>query len=115
MGEPVTGAGEPRRWLFSAPIDLLVFGATALISLLLVAIGPSSARPDGPAAPEWAWVTGVLLGDVAHVWSPASLVYPDPAERRRRPVLYAAVPAAVFAAGMALYAGGEAVFWRALA
>jgi hypothetical protein len=104
-------AGATTRWLFSAPIDLAMFGGTALVSLALVLAGP----PAGAPAPEWTWITGVLLVDVAHVWSTAFVVYLDPAEWRRRPVLYATTPLAAFAAGVALYASGEAVFWRALA
>lgn len=107
VGERATG----KRWLFSAPIDLALFGGTALVSLLLVAAGPSS----GTASPEWTWITGVLLVDVAHVWSTAFVVYLDPVEWRRRPALYAIAPLVAFAAGVALYAWGEAVFWRALA
>ena len=100
-----------RRWLFSAPIDLAIFGGTALVALLLVAVGPSG-QAESPA---WTWITGVLLVDVAHVWSTAFVVYLDPAERRRRPALYAITPLAAFAAGVALYACGEGVFWRVLA
>ncbi|HEX3763522.1 MAG TPA: hypothetical protein VHW23_32725 [Kofleriaceae bacterium] len=103
-----------RRWLFSAPIDLAVFGGTAALSLVLVLTGPWLGAGAGDA-PEWTWVTGVLGVDVAHVWSTAFVVYLDPAEWRRRPALYASVPLAAFAAGVALYAAGEAVFWRALA
>ena len=106
-----------KRWLFSAPIDLAVFGGTAVLALLLVVAGP--ALGTGGAAPEWSpewtWITGVLLVDVAHVWSTAFVVYLDPAEWRRRPALYAIVPLAAFGAGVVLYARGEAVFWRALA
>lgn len=108
-----------RRWLFSAPIDLAVFGGTALVALGLVVAGPAlgAAAPDlaPDAVPEWTWITGVLLVDVAHVWSTAFVVYLDPAEWRRRPALYAVAPLAAFAAGVALYAAGETVFWRALA
>jgi hypothetical protein len=108
----VTARAAPARtWLFSRPIDLAVFGGTALVSLALVLVGPR----DGAGSPEWTWITGVLLVDVAHVWSTAFVVYLDPAELRRRPALYAVVPLATFAAGVALYAWGEAVFWRALA
>jgi hypothetical protein len=110
----IPGAASARRWLFSAPLDLAVFGGTAAISLLLVLAGPWLGAGRG-AAPEWTWVTGVLLVDVAHVWSTAFVVYLDPAEWRRRPALYAITPLAAFAAGVALYARGEAVFWRALA
>ena len=97
------------RWLFSAPIDLAVFGGTAAIALALVALGPSR------EAPEWSWITGVLLVDVAHVWSTAFVVYLDPAEWRRRPALYAGVPIAAFVAGIGLYAWGEGAFWRTIA
>ncbi|HEY0189955.1 MAG TPA: hypothetical protein VGC42_02460 [Kofleriaceae bacterium] len=100
-----------KRWLFSAPIDLALFGGTAIVSLILVLFGPRS----GSDAPEWTWITGVLLVDVAHVWSTAFVVYLDPAEWRRRPALYAGTPIACFAIGCAAYAAGEAVFWRGLA
>lgn len=100
-----------KRWLFSAPLDLAIFGGTALVSLLLVLAGPSA----GSESPEWAWITGVLLVDVAHVWSTAFVVYLDPAEVRRRPALYAIAPLLAFAVGVALYACGEAVFWRVIA
>jgi hypothetical protein len=110
----IPGAASARRWLFSAPLDLAVFGGTAAISLLLVLAGPWLGAGGG-AAPEWTWVTGVLGVDVAHVWSTAFVVYLDPAEWRRRPALYAGAPLAAFTIGVALYAAGEAVFWRALA
>jgi hypothetical protein len=104
-------AAPAKRWLFSAPIDLALFAGTAIVALLLVPIGPSS----GAESPEWTWITGVLLVDVAHVWSTAFVVYLDPAERQRRPALYAFTPLAAFAAGVALYVAGEGVFWRVLA
>jgi hypothetical protein len=106
-------AASRSRWIFSAPIDLAVFGGTAVVALALVALGPVlDARGD---APEWSWITGVLLVDVAHVWSTAFVVYLDPAEWRRRPVLYAGAPLAALALGIALYAWGEGPFWRAIA
>jgi hypothetical protein len=100
-----------NRWLFSAPIDLAVFGGTAAIALALVLVAPAT-----PHEPEWTWVTGVLLVDVAHVWSTMFVVYLDPAERKRRPVLYLGVPIACFGAGVLVYGlAGEAVFWRVVA
>ena len=47
-----------RRWLFSAPVDLALFGGTALISLVLLTAGPTSPSNESP---EWAWIVGVLL------------------------------------------------------
>jgi hypothetical protein len=111
-------AQAPRRagrsWLFSAPIDLAVFGGTAAIALVLVALGPQLGAGSGDS-PEWSWITGVLLVDVAHVWSTAYIVYLDPVEWRRRPELYLAVPVAAYVAGVGLYACGEGVFWRVIA
>ena len=98
------------KWLFSAPLDLAVFGGTALVALILVAMMPAHESGTGT------FVVGVILVDVAHVWSTAFIVYLDPAEWRRRPGLYAGVPLACFAVGVALYAyGGDGAFWTAIA
>jgi hypothetical protein len=102
-----------KRWLFSAPLDLAVFGGTAVIALVLVALAP--AMGIGAESPEWSWITGVLLVDVAHVWSTIFVTYLDPTEWRRRPVLYAVTPIVVYAAGVGLYAWGPGPFWRAIA
>ena len=98
-----------KKWLFSRNIDLAVFGGTALVALILVALMPT--HESGAAT----FVVGVILVDVAHVWSTAFIVYLDPAEWRRRPGVYAGVPLACFAAGVALYAWGEGPFWTTIA
>jgi hypothetical protein len=98
-----------RRWLFSAPVDLAVFGGTAVIALGLVALAPVF------SSPRVSWIAGVILVDVAHVWSTAFVVYLDPAEWRRRPTLYAGVPILAFIGGVFLYAWGEGPFWRTIA
>jgi len=91
-------------------VDLVVFGGTAIIALILVALLP--AHEAGPVT----FISGVVLVDVAHVWSTAFVVYLDPAEWQRRPAIYAGVPVACFAAGVAVYAwGGEGPFWTAIA
>jgi hypothetical protein len=102
-----------RRWLFSAPVDLAVFGGTAVIALVLVALAPTMGI--GKDAPEWSWITGVLLVDVAHVWSTAFVVYLDPVEWKRRPLLYGLTPVAAYAIGFALYSSGPGPFWRVIA
>ena len=106
-------SGSTTSWLFGWRLDLALFGGTAAIALLL-ALG---APPAFVAAePEWSWIVGVLLVDVAHVWSTAFVVYLDPAEWRRRPLLYGGAPLALFLAGVALYAaGGPGAFWRVVA
>jgi hypothetical protein len=103
-----------KRWLFSAPVDLAVFGGTAVVALMLVALAPTMGI--GKDAPEWSWIAGVLLVDVAHVWSTSFVVYLDPVEWKRRPLLYGITPIVMFALGVALYAaGGPGAFWRCIA
>jgi hypothetical protein len=106
-------SADGKRWLFSRRADLALFGGTALVALTLVALAP--AMGIGSESPEWSWITGVLLVDVAHVWSTTFVVYLDPVEWKRRPLLYALTPVAMFALGVALYAWGPGPFWRFIA
>ena len=104
----------PSPWLFSRRTDLLAFGAPALASLALVALGLVTGAASGDTPPVL-WLCAVVGVDVAHVWSTGYRVYGDPAELRRRPLLYLGVPALAYAAGVALHLCGSAVFWRVLA
>jgi hypothetical protein len=102
------------RWIFSRRVDLGVFGGSALASLVLLAVGARLGLLHDDA-PEWTWVTAVLLVDVAHVWSTGFLIL-DPGERARHGRLWILVPVVGYAAGVTLYAAaGAAAFWRALA
>jgi hypothetical protein len=106
-------AARPSAWIFSRNVDLAVFALPALVSLALCA-GASEARSG--ASPEWVWVVGVLLVDVAHVWSTGFITYLNPSELRRRPELYGLVPGAGWVLGVLLYSlGGAGLFWRCLA
>lgn len=120
--EPVarTAGGIPSAegtsrggWIWSAPVDLGVFGGSAAASLLLVLVGPRLS-PDG-ALPAWGFFVLVVCIDVAHVWSTLYRTYLDWVELSRRPFLYAGVPLAVFAVGVALHRWSALAFWRALA
>lgn len=102
-------------WLWSPRLDLAIFVGTASIALSLVALGPLLGVPPNGDGPEWTWIVGVLMVDVAHVWSTAFVVYLDPVEFRRRRALYLAVPIVAWLVGIALYQLGEASFWRAVA
>jgi hypothetical protein len=98
-------------------VDVAAFGGSAALSFVALAIGWRFGWLGGEKAdtPEWTWIAGVLLIDVAHVWSTLFRTYLDPAELRRRPALYSIVPIAGLVAGIGLYAVGSAVFWRGLA
>lgn len=101
-----------RPWLFSRRTDLLAFGAPALVSVVLVAIGLLVGVRDTPPG---VWLAAVVGVDVAHVWSTVYRVYADPAEVRRRPVLYLGVPLIAWMAGVALHLRSPGLFWRCLA
>lgn len=105
---------ENSRWLFSRNLDLSVFLGSAVVSLLLLAVGWRLGILNDES-PDWTWITAVLLIDVAHVWSTTFRVYFDIGEVKRRFWLYLLVPVAGYAVGVALYSEGELVFWKALA
>ena len=112
----LSNAGDQinHRWLFSAPVDLSVFLGSAILSLVLLAVGWRFGILNNES-PDWTWISAVLLIDVAHVWSTSFRVYFDAAEYRRRIRLYTLVPIFGYAIGAALYSEGELVFWKALA
>ena len=102
------------HWLFSRNIDLSVFLGSAVVSLLLLAVGWQLGVLNDES-PDWTWISAVLLIDVAHVWSTSFRVYFDTAEFKRRFSLYILVPVFGYVVGVALYSEGELTFWRALA
>jgi len=110
----LTASPTALPWLFSAPVDLSVFLGSALASLVLLWVGGLLGVLHSDT-PDWAWVPAVLLVDVAHVWATGFRVYFDPAELRRRPLVYGLVPAFGLALGMALYSESDELFWRVLA
>jgi hypothetical protein len=104
-----------KFWLFSAPVDLGVFGGSALFAFLLLAVGAGFGLLEDDS-PDWTWISTVLLIDVAHVWATGFRVYFDAGEFKRRIWLYALVPVFGYLAGVALYSeGGAELFWRVLA
>src|ERR1700712_5412246 len=98
-----------NKWLFSAPVDLSVFLGSAVLSLLLIALGWRLGILNAES-PDWTWVSAVLFIDVAHVWSTSFRVYFDAEEFKRRFWLYTLVPIGGYAVGVALYSEGYLVF-----
>lgn len=110
MNEDVTQS----KWLFSREVDLSVFLGSAVVSLLLLAVGWQFGILNADS-PDWTWISAVLLIDVAHVWSTSFRVYFDVEEFKRRVWLYTLVPVFGYLIGVALYSEGELTFWKALA
>jgi len=107
-------ATAQSKWLFSREVDLSVFLGSAVVSLLLLAVGWQLGVLN-EESPDWTWISAVLLIDIAHVWSTSFRVYFDAEEFRRRIWLYTLVPVFGYLVGVALYSEGELTFWRALA
>ncbi len=110
-----------RPWLFSPTLDVVAFVGSVLISVGLVGLAvltgdlPLGTHDDDVPLPEWLWIATVLLVDVAHVWGTAVLIYLDPVERRRRPLLYGLVPIGALILGAAIASESELLWWRLLA
>ena len=107
-------AAKQNFWLFSKATDLTVFLGSAIVSLVLLAVGWQLGILNEDS-PDWTWISAVLLIDVAHVWSTSFRVYFDAEEFKRRAWLYVLVPVFGYALGVALYSEGELTFWKALA
>ena len=101
-------------WLFSPAVDLVAFLGSAVVALVLLFVGWIAGWVDRDA-PEWMWVTAVLLIDVAHVYATGFRVYFDRVELRRRPWLYTLAPLLSFLIGLSLYSESQTLFWRTLA
>ena len=114
LAAKMTQISENKRWLFSRNVDLSVFLGSAILSLVLLAVGWKLGILNDES-PEWTWISAVLLIDVAHVWSTSFRVYFDAEEYKKRVWLYTLVPLFGYIVGVALYSEGELVFWKALA
>jgi hypothetical protein len=104
----------PSNWLFSRRADLLLFGGSAALAVLLLGAGAASGLLDGDA-PPWLFLVGIVGVDVAHVWSTGWRVVADGPEAHERLALYAGVPLLAWVAGVAAYSVSPLVFWRLLA
>lgn len=110
----MTHSAPKSRWLFSREVDLSVFLGSAVVSLLLLAVGWRFGFLNAET-PDWTWISAILLIDVAHVWSTSFRTYFDVEELKSRLWLYTLVPLLGYIFGVVLYSEGEMTFWRVLA
>lgn len=101
-------------FLWGARTDIAVFGGSAGLAAILVALGHATGWSDAPA-PAWMWLTLVLAVDVGHVWSTLARTYLDGEELARRRLLYIGLPMVCWAVGVLLYRSSPLWFWRGLA
>ncbi|MFD1873358.1 hypothetical protein [Hymenobacter bucti] len=109
---PLRPPAQP--WIRSPHYDGWLILAPPFVALLVVLALPAQFRHSAEF-PLLAWVGVVLLIDVAHVYGTLFQTYFDPQQRRQRGRLLVLAPLVCYAAGVALYAAGGLVFWRALA
>ena len=103
-----------QPWLSSALFDGTLILAPAFVSTIIVLLFRD--RLEGShALPLWAWVSLVLMVDVAHVYATLFRTYLDAQARRRNPGVLMGVPLVCFFGGVLLYALGSHLFWSALA
>jgi hypothetical protein len=114
LSAAATRAWSSGPWLWGRSLDLLIFGGTAALALALVGLGHVTGWSHADL-PDWGFIAFVLGVDVAHVYSTLFRTYFDRSEITLRRARYFVLPAALYAAGVGLYALGSLVFWRVLA
>lgn len=103
-----------QPWLSSAGWDTLLIISPAFISSFIVILFADHFKQSSNL-PLWAWVSFVLLVDVAHVYSTLFRTYFDSNALKQNRGLLIAIPLACWAIGAVLYSIDVLVFWKALA
>jgi hypothetical protein len=109
--DPLRGS---TKWLVSPAFDLGWFIAPGLVALLL-ALVIGLTLPAGDEDNLALWIAGVLLIDVAHVWSSLYRTWLDPEARRLHAELLRWTPILVFLIGFMAHAIAPRLFWGLLA
>jgi hypothetical protein len=103
-----------QPWLSSALWDSLLIISPAFITSA-IAIAFRSQLDNSQDMPLWAWVSFVLVVDVAHVYATLFRTYFDPKSFNEHKPLLLLIPFICWAVGWALYSYDDILFWRALA
>jgi len=111
-----TESTEPMEqpWLSSSVWDCSLIIAPAFITSA-IAIAFRAQIDNSQYMPLWAWVTFVLLVDVAHVYATLFRTYLDPKSFVAHKPLLLLAPLLCWGIGWALYSYNDLFFWRALA
>jgi hypothetical protein len=107
-------AAAPQAWLSSARWDLLFIIAPAfLVSAIAVAFPVMF--ENSSSLPLWAWVSFVLLVDVAHVYATLFRTYLDKLAFEQNKTVLLVIPTLCWVVGSLLYSLDGLLFWKALA
>lgn len=104
----------PQPWLSSARWDLFfIIGPAFLVSALALAFRPMFENDS--SLPLWAWVSLVLMVDVAHVYATLFRTYLNKQAFEQNRAVLLTIPAACWVIGSLLYSVDALLFWKALA
>lgn len=104
----------PQAWLSSWRWDLLFIIAPAfLVSAIALTFPPMFENSSN--LPLWAWVSFVLLVDVAHVYATLFRTYLDKNAFAQNKTVLLVIPIVCWAIGSLLYSVDALLFWKALA
>lgn len=104
---------QPQPWLSSRGRDTIFILAPAFISTLAALMYHD--RFTDTELPPWAWVTFVLVVDVAHVYATLFRTYFDKKAFEKHKTLLLAIPALCWVTGTIFYSIDALLFWKALA
>lgn len=111
---PATVEPAPQAWLSSPTWDLSFIIAPAFITSAVALLF----RPlfeNSSSLPLWAWVSFVLLVDVAHVYATLFRTYFDKQAFKQNRAVLLTIPVACWVVGALLYSLDGLLFWKALA
>lgn len=103
-----------QPWLSSALWDCLLIISPAFITSA-IAIAFRAQLDNSDYMPLWAWVSFVLVVDVAHVYATLFRTYFHPKSFVENKPLLLLIPVLCWAVGWGLYSYDDIYFWRALA
>lgn len=107
-------AVSKQPWLASMKWDCALIIAPAIVTSM-IALACKPLLDNSQYMPLWAWVTFVLVVDVAHVYSTLFRTYFDRRSFSQHYSLLVIIPIACWVVGWWLYRMDDMYFWRALA
>lgn len=105
---------QVQVWLKSSAWDLSFIIGPAFICSIVALIFREQLESMN-SLPTWAWISFVLLVDVAHVYATLFRTYLNKEALEKNKTLLCAVPIACWAVGAMLYSLSALMFWRVLA
>ena len=100
------------NWIVSAKFDLFVFLGPIFFA---TCISPFAYIFYPDSIPLWAFISIIILFDVAHVWATNYRVYFDFKEVKRRPYFYLLPIPIFFALSFSIYSYSSSLYWTILA